>query len=81
MGPAFRRRRVRQRVRAVVAVNDDIFGSDSYRPPLATVTGQVEDAGRTLIDLLLGIANRPNPQITVPTRLRIRDSTGPCRSG
>jgi len=60
---------------------DDIFGSDFCHPPLTTVTGPVEDAGRTLIDLLLGIATRPNPQVTLPTQLRIRDSTGPCRTG
>jgi DNA-binding LacI/PurR family transcriptional regulator len=60
---------------------DDIFGSDFCHPPLTTVTGPVDDAGRTLIDLLLGIATRPNPQVTLPTQLRIRDSTGPCRTG
>jgi len=60
---------------------DDIFGSDFCHPPLTTVTGPVEDAGRTLIDLLLGIANRPNHQVTLPTQLRIRDSTGPRRAG
>ena len=33
---------------------DDIFGSDFCHPPLTTVTGPVDEAGRALVDLLLG---------------------------
>ena len=56
---------------------DDIFGSDFCHPPLTTVTGPLEQAGRTLVDLMLGtLAGAPGQQLTLPTRLRIRDSTG-----
>jgi DNA-binding LacI/PurR family transcriptional regulator len=63
---------------------DDIFGSDFCHPPLSTVTAPVEQAGRTLIDLLLGARDlvgardaRSAPRIALPTVLRVRDSTGP----
>jgi hypothetical protein len=63
---------------------DDIFGSDFCHPPLSTVTAPVEQAGRTLIDLLLGSRDlvgardaRSAPRIVLPTVLRVRDSTGP----
>ena len=56
---------------------DDIFGSDFCRPPLTTVTSPAEAAGRALIDLLLGTRGpEPDPRILLPTRLRVRDSTG-----
>jgi DNA-binding LacI/PurR family transcriptional regulator len=56
---------------------DDIFGSDFCHPPLTTVTGDVADAGRTLVDLLLGtIAQGSRAQLILPTQLRVRDSTG-----
>jgi len=66
---------------------DDIFGSDFCHPPLTTVSGPVEDAGRSLVDLMLAALNsglvRPGspteagPQrLVLPTHLRIRDSTG-----
>ncbi len=58
---------------------DDIFGSDFCHPPLTTVTGPVEEAGRTLVDLLLGsIAQDARVQLTLPTQLPVRDSTGPA---
>jgi DNA-binding LacI/PurR family transcriptional regulator len=58
---------------------DDIFGSDFCRPPLSTVTAPVEQAGRTLIDLLLNARDvRRAPRIVLPTVLRVRDSTGPA---
>jgi DNA-binding LacI/PurR family transcriptional regulator len=58
---------------------DDIFGSDFCHPPLSTVTAPVEQAGRTLIDLLLGARDiRGGPSIVLPTVLRVRDSTGPA---
>jgi DNA-binding LacI/PurR family transcriptional regulator len=60
---------------------DDIFGSDFCRPPLTTVTAPVEQAGRTLIDLLLGTRDvQRAPHIVLPTVLRVRDSTGPATS-
>jgi len=56
---------------------DDIFGSDFCQPPLSTVTAPVEQAGRTLIDLLLGARDvRHAARIVLPTVLRVRDSTG-----
>jgi DNA-binding LacI/PurR family transcriptional regulator len=70
---------------------DDIFGADFCHPPLTTVTGPVEQAGRTLVDLLLAGINarattapesrtaRSSAQIVLPTQLRVRDSTGPRR--
>jgi len=58
---------------------DDIFGSDFCHPPLTTVTGPVEEAGRALVDLLLGsIGIGSAAQVTLPTQLRVRDSTGPA---
>jgi DNA-binding LacI/PurR family transcriptional regulator len=58
---------------------DDIFGSDFCHPPLTTVTGPVEEAGRALVDLLLGsIGVDSAVQVILPTQLRVRDSTGPA---
>jgi DNA-binding LacI/PurR family transcriptional regulator len=55
---------------------DDIFGADFCHPPLSTVAAPVDDAGRALVDVLL--ATRPGrPAITLPTHLRVRESTGP----
>lgn len=60
---------------------DDIFGSDFRHPPLTTVTAPIEQAGRTLIDLLLGVRDAwHTPQIVLPTVLGVRDSTGPARA-
>ena len=60
---------------------DDIFGSDFCHPPLTTVAGPVEEVGRRLVDLLLGaVAGRPASMLTLPTQLRIRDSTGAAPS-
>jgi LacI family transcriptional regulator, repressor for deo operon, udp, cdd, tsx, nupC, and nupG len=55
---------------------DDIFGADFCHPPLTTVTSPADQAGRTLIDLLLG--TRPAAQVVLPAELRVRDSTGPA---
>ena len=53
---------------------DDIFGSDFCHPPLTTVTAPVEQAGRTLIDLLLHTRDvQRAPHIVLPTVLRVRD--------
>jgi LacI family repressor for deo operon, udp, cdd, tsx, nupC, and nupG len=50
-------------------------------PPLTTVTAPVEQADRTLIDLLLGPRDvQRAPHIVLPTVLRVRDSTGPAAS-
>ena len=59
---------------------DDIFGSDFCSPPLTTVAAPVEEAGRTLVDLLL--ARREGAtELTVPTQLRVRASTAAPRNG
>jgi LacI family transcriptional regulator, galactose operon repressor len=59
---------------------DDIFGSDFCHPPLTTVTAPIEQAGRMLIDLLLGVRDVQRvPHIVLPTVLRVRDSTGPAK--
>jgi DNA-binding LacI/PurR family transcriptional regulator len=55
---------------------DDIFGADFCHPPLTTVASPVEEAGRALIDLLLGTRSG-QPGLVLPTHLRVRDSTGP----
>jgi DNA-binding LacI/PurR family transcriptional regulator len=55
---------------------DDIFGADFCAPPLTTVAGPVEEAGRTLVDVLLA-GREPVPEITLPTHLHVRASTGP----
>jgi DNA-binding LacI/PurR family transcriptional regulator len=55
---------------------DDIFGADFCSPTLTTVAGPVDDAGRMLIDVLQA-GRDPVPEITLPTHLRIRASTGP----
>jgi DNA-binding LacI/PurR family transcriptional regulator len=58
---------------------DDIFGADFCHPPLTTVAGPVDEAGRTLVDVLL--ADRTAvPAMTLPTHLRVRESTGPPSS-
>jgi DNA-binding LacI/PurR family transcriptional regulator len=54
---------------------DDIFGSDFCHPPLTTVASPAEQAGRALIDLLLGARGTG---LVLPTVLRVRDSTGPA---
>lgn len=66
---------------------DDIFGADFCRPPLTTVASLPEQAGRSLVDLLLdppreASATDPAPdrrRIVLATRLLVRDSTGPAR--
>ena len=71
------RRNVAVPGRISVVGYDDIFGSDFCHPPLTTVTGPLEQAGRTLVDLLLGaLAGAAGHRQSLPTRLRIRDSTG-----
>jgi DNA-binding LacI/PurR family transcriptional regulator len=61
---------------------DDIFGTDFCQPSLTTVHTDVEHAGRTLVDLVLGrIFSRPDSPIVIPSQLVVRESTGPVGSG
>ena len=61
-----------------VVGHDDILGADFCRPSLTTSHSDVEHAGRTLVDLVLGrIVSRPGSPIVIPTQLVVRDSTGP----
>ena len=59
---------------------DDIFGADFCHPPLTTLTAPIESAGRTAVDLLLGLLDTTRTptgrNVVLPTRLTIRDSTG-----
>ncbi len=65
-----------------VVGHDDIFGSDFCQPSLTTSHSDVEHAGRTLVDLVLGrIVSRPDTPIVIPTQLVVRDSTGPVAGG
>jgi DNA-binding LacI/PurR family transcriptional regulator len=66
--------------RVSVVGYDDIFGAEFCSPPLTTVAGPVDEAGRALVDILLtpgGVV----PTITLPTHLRVRASTGPAPTG
>lgn len=57
---------------------DDIFGTDFCQPSLTTVHTDAEHVGRTLVDLVFGrIATRPDTPIVIPSRLVVRESTGP----
>jgi DNA-binding LacI/PurR family transcriptional regulator len=60
---------------------DDIFGADFCHPPLTTVTAPTEEAGRALVDLLLGGRARDAERIVLPVRLRVRGSSGPAPRG
>ncbi|MCW2716182.1 MAG: Transcriptional regulator, LacI family [Pseudonocardia sp.] len=48
-----------------------VGGADFCHPPLTTVTGPSEQAGRALIDLLPG--NRSDSRVVLPTALRVRE--------
>ena len=80
-------RRLRQRnvdVPGAISVvgYDDIFGADFCQPALTTVHTDAEHAGRTLVDLVLGrISGRPDSPIVIPSRLVVRESTGPVGVG
>ena len=64
-----------------VVGHDDIFGADICQPSLTTLHSDVEHAGRTLVDLVLGrILSRPETPIVIPTQLVVRESTGPVGS-
>jgi LacI family transcriptional regulator len=58
---------------------DDIFGADFSHPTLTTIAADSESAGRAAVSLLLErIAHPSTPlsQVTIPTHLTIRASTG-----
>jgi DNA-binding LacI/PurR family transcriptional regulator len=49
---------------------DDIFGLDFCHPPLTTIAAPIDQAGRTLIYLLLGVRDVQRvPLIVLPTVL------------
>jgi DNA-binding LacI/PurR family transcriptional regulator len=61
---------------------DDIFGADFCHPPLTTLSGPAEQAGRAAVSLLLGRLGDPRVPATrravlLPTHLTVRASTGP----
>ncbi len=59
--------------------HDDAFGADFCQPPLTTVAVPSEQAGRLLVDLLLeAISGRGPRRLSVPTYLKVRESTGPA---
>lgn len=61
---------------------DDIFGADFCSPPLTTLAGQFDEAGRLAVGLLLragdGARSRAADQVVLPSHLVIRGSTGPA---
>ena len=57
---------------------DNILGAEFCHPSLTTLHSAVEQAGRTLVDLVQGrISSRPDTPIVIPTQLVVRESTGP----
>lgn len=59
---------------------DDIFGADFCRPPLTTLAADIEQAGRSAIDLLLGtLRDTSTEKFVLASHLRIRESTGPAK--
>jgi LacI family transcriptional regulator len=64
---------------------DDIFGADFCHPPLTTLSGPAEQAGRAAVSLLLArlddlAAPAARRAVLLPTHLTVRESTGPARS-
>jgi LacI family transcriptional regulator len=62
---------------------DDIFGADFCHPPLTTLSGPAEQAGRAAVSLLLGRLDDPaapaaRRAVLLPTHLTVRESTGPA---
>ncbi len=63
---------------------DDIFGADFCQPPLTTLAADIEQAGRSAVDLLLSELARDhtdNPvadKVVLASHLLIRESTGPA---
>jgi DNA-binding LacI/PurR family transcriptional regulator len=61
---------------------DDIFGADFSAPPLTTIAGDTEHAGRLAASRLIAILNGEVPRAgttLIPTHLLVRESTGPLR--
>ncbi|HET7477518.1 MAG TPA: LacI family DNA-binding transcriptional regulator [Dermatophilaceae bacterium] len=60
-----------------VVGHDDIFGADFCHPALTTLASPAEQAGRSLVDLLLGVRRSATAaRVVLPGELRVRDSTG-----
>ncbi|MCR2785075.1 LacI family DNA-binding transcriptional regulator [Microbacterium sp. zg-B96] len=62
---------------------DDIFGADFSAPPLTTIAGDTEQAGRLAASRLISILNGEPPRVgttLIPTHLLVRESTGPVTS-
>lgn len=61
---------------------DDIFGADFCTPPLTTISGDAELAGRIatskLLARLAGDTHAPQTVTSLPTHLLVRGSTGPA---
>jgi DNA-binding LacI/PurR family transcriptional regulator len=76
----FRERGIDVPGRISVVGCDDIFGADFCHPPLTTLTAPIEQAGRVAVSMLLGVLERRpggRTQVTLPTHLTVRGSTGP----
>lgn len=58
---------------------DDSFGSDFCQPPLTTVAGPIDEAGRLAASILIGMVEgtAPGSQHIVDSTLLLRSSTGP----
>lgn len=60
---------------------DDIFGADFCDPPLTTIAGDTQQAGRVaairLVAALNGERSVGNATTIIPTHLLVRESTGP----
>jgi LacI family transcriptional regulator len=59
---------------------DDIFGADFCHPPLTTLNGPIERAGRVAVTMLLSRLNGEagtRQSVVLPTHLQVRESTGP----
>ncbi|NYF16929.1 LacI family transcriptional regulator [Microbacterium sp. AK009] len=62
---------------------DDIFGADFSAPPLTTIAGDTEQAGRLAASRLIATLNGEPPRggtTLIPTHLLVRESTGPVRT-
>lgn len=60
---------------------DDIFGADFSAPPLTTIAGNTEQAGRLAASRLIAALNGDQPGVgttLIPTHLLVRESTGPA---
>ena len=60
---------------------DDIFGADFSAPPLTTIAGDTEQAGRLAASKLIATLNGEPPRLgttLIPTHLLVRESTGPA---